>query len=77
MTPGSDCPSGKEQFATRAAAAERRDALRASGQAEVSLGVYHCLECWCWHVGHKGRRKEVRRRRDQRRGHQLARGGHR
>jgi hypothetical protein len=67
MKPGSDCATGKEQFATRAAARERRKVLLARGTAEASLSVYRCVGCGCLHLGHTARRREVLRRRASRR----------
>jgi hypothetical protein len=75
LTPGSDCPTGKEQFATQTAARERRNALRASGRAEPSLRTYRCPDCGCLHVGHRGRHKEVLRRRQVKRGRERVRRG--
>lgn len=64
---GSDCPRGKTQWATRAAAGQHRDWMRRSRLAERSLKAYRCPECGLFHIGHRGRHKEVLRNRSARR----------
>lgn len=58
MTVGSDCPTNKEQFATRAAAQSTCASRRAQG--DTTLSVYRCIQCDCYHLGHK-RRADKRR----------------
>jgi hypothetical protein len=50
---GSDCPTGKRQYATREAA----DAAVAAGRRQgwSSINRYRCPLCECWHTGNKFR----------------------
>ena len=61
MTPGSDCPTGKEQF-TAAGARERRSWWRARG--DRGMQAYRCEHCGTYHLGHRrgGRRERLRAR---------------
>jgi hypothetical protein len=44
---GSDCPSGKVQWATKQ---DARD-----GGRYHNLSAYRCLVCGCWHAGNRRR----------------------
>jgi hypothetical protein len=48
--PGSDCPTGKWQFATFDAANQKAAALHRGGS---SAHPYRCALCGCWHVGNR------------------------
>jgi hypothetical protein len=48
---GSDCMTGKQQFATREVAQQSAKAGRARGW--TSMQAYQCPLCRCWHVGNR------------------------
>jgi hypothetical protein len=52
MSVGSDCPTGKIQYATKAAAIRAVGPLR--GRRGRSLNAFRCSWCTCWHTGNKG-----------------------
>lgn len=58
MSEGSDCPTGKVQWATAAIAKEEAHHARVRGQ--WSVRSYHCMQCGLWHLGNK-RRADKRR----------------
>jgi len=60
MEQGSDCPTGKRQYATRQAA----DAAVAAGRRRgwTSFNRYHCALCRCWHTGNKMRFETTKNR---------------
>jgi hypothetical protein len=58
---GSDCPSGKWQFATRDAAAARAARLR-DGRS-VNAHAYRCEWCACYHIGNRRAQASKNRRR--------------
>ena len=58
MVEGSDCPTGKEQFANRKAA--RDGVKKAHARGDHAMSIYRCMQCECYHVGHK--RRAVKRK---------------
>jgi hypothetical protein len=50
VTKGSDCPTGKRQFASKAAARDAAGGLRARGGYPA---VFRCAWCQTWHVGNR------------------------
>lgn len=63
-TEGSDCPTGKKQFATKAAARDAARAMRLRGSLAHAFRD-RCGFCECWHIGNprfnnsKSRRRNV------------------
>lgn len=64
-TKGSDCPTGKEQFASKEAASERVLTLRRRGFA---VRTFRCEMCGCIHIGHRRRADKKRMLGPRRRG---------
>ena len=52
-TPGSDCPKGKTQYATKAIAMGAANQLRRN-RGGPTANAFRCGWCGCWHVGNKG-----------------------
>jgi hypothetical protein len=50
---GSDCVTGKVQYATKASARESARSLHRDRRAP-SANAFRCGWCQCWHVGNKG-----------------------
>ena len=59
---GSDCPSGKQQYATKEHARQAAGAGQVRGWA---TNAYRCLMCECWHIGNR-RGNESRKSRHRR-----------
>jgi hypothetical protein len=57
---GSDCLTGKQQYATKEVAAESAKAARARGWP---MRPYRCPLCQCWHVGNSRQSNSKSRRR--------------
>lgn len=58
---GSDCKTGKRQFATKRDADETVKALHTRGWA--TLRSYRCRICKCWHTGNQFPKMSGKRRR--------------
>jgi hypothetical protein len=53
-SPGSDCPTGKAQYATKQYAIEASVALRHNRKRGHTANAYRCAWCSLFHVGNKG-----------------------
>jgi hypothetical protein len=51
---GSDCPKGKAQYATKAAAEEAARWMRRKHRGSGTINAFRCGWCGCWHIGNKG-----------------------
>jgi hypothetical protein len=52
MVEGSDCLTGKRQFATKRDAIQSASSLRRKQHGTPN--AFRCAWCECWHVGNKG-----------------------
>jgi hypothetical protein len=53
-SPGSDCPTGKAQYATKQYAINAAIALKRNRNRGCTANAYRCAWCALFHVGNKG-----------------------